>query len=51
MTLASVLLALVTHQSFSKTKEIKKMKNSLLSRDYGREGTGANVRSSTREYN
>ena len=50
MTLASVLLALVTHQSFSKTKEVKKMKYSLLSRDYGREGTGANVRSSTREY-
>ena len=50
MTLASVLLALVTHQSFSKTKEVKKMKYSLLSRDYGREGMGANVRSSTREY-
>ena len=49
MTLASVLLALVT-LSFSKTKDIKKMKNTLLSRDYGGEGMGANVRSSTREY-
>jgi len=47
MTLASVLLALVSHQSFSKTKELQ---ISLLSRDYGREGMGANVRSSTREY-
>ena len=50
MTLASVLLALVTHQSFSKTKEDKKLKSSTWKRGRGWKDMDENVRSSTREY-